>query len=336
MNSDKITIQDIADIADVSIATVSRIINRKDNVKPATKQKVLKAMEQLNFSPKSLFSLSAADSKIILICIPDLNNPFNNPIISGIQKAADNQGYDVLILQARNLYTDSNDYTNILKYASISGILILASVPRPELLSELALRCPVVMCSEYAEDYGISFVSIDDVAAARKAVNYLISTGRKKIGFINGNINFKYSRHREKGYLDALNAAGLETIPAWLSHLSIIDYQLGFSSAYHMLSLPNRPDAIFACSDLIAAGVINAAHQLNLNVPYDVSVIGFDNIELTTMITPTITTIEQPSFQIGYQSCELLIEKISNPQTEIKQILLDTELIVRNSTVLSI
>lgn len=336
MNSDKVTIREIADMANVSIATVSRIINHKDNVKPATKKKVIKAMEELHFLPKSLPPLSNADSKIILICIPDLNNPFNNPIISGIQKAADTQGYDVLILQARNLYTDSNDYTNILKNASISGILILASVPQPELLSELALRCPVVMCSEYAEDYGVSYVSIDDVAASRKAVNYLISTGRKKIGFINGNMNFKYSRHREKGYMEALNAAALEVNPAWIAHLSAIDYQLGLSSAYHMLSLPNRPDAIFACSDLLAAGVINAARQLNLNVPHDVSVVGFDNIELTTMITPTITTIEQPCFQIGYQSCELLIEKINNPQTEIKQIMLDTELIVRDSTVLSI
>lgn len=336
MSSEKITIQEIADMAEVSIATVSRIINHKDNVKPSTKQKVLKAMEQLNFLPKSLTPLSCADSKIILICIPDLNNPFNNPIISGIQKAANTQGYDVLLLQARNFYTDSNDYTNILKNASIAGILILASVPNPELLNELALRCPVVMCSEYAEDYGISYVSIDDIAAARKAVNYLISTGRKKIGFINGNMNFKYSRHREKGYLESLRAAGLEVNPAWIAHLSAIDYQLALSNAYHMLSLPNRPDAIFACSDLLAVGAINAAKQLKLDVPHDVSVVGFDNIELTTMITPSITTIEQPCFQIGYQSCELLIEKINNPNAEVKQIMLDTELIVRDSTVLSI
>ena len=98
----------------------------------------------------------------------------------------------------------------------------------------------------------------------------------------------------------------------------------------------NRPDAIFACSDLLAVGAINAAKQLKLDVPHDVSVVGFDNIELTTMITPTITTIEQPCFQIGYQSCELLIEKITNPKAEVKQIILDTELIVRDSTVLCI
>ncbi|WMC91124.1 LacI family DNA-binding transcriptional regulator [Kineothrix sp. MB12-C1] len=334
MNDSKITIEEIARRADVSIATVSRIINHKDNVKPATRQRVLEVMEALKFSPQRPSTLSDSNSKVILMCIPGFDNPFNSPVIDGVQKSAHSQGYDVLILQSRDFYTDSSDYTNILKNNSIAGILILASVPHSELLDELTFRCPVVMCSEYTENYGVSYVSIDDVAAAKKAVNYLISTGRKKIGFMNCNMHFKYARHREKGYLAALKEANAEINPAWTTHLSTINYSQAFSNALHILSLTDRPDAIFACSDVFAVSAINAAKQLGLRVPEDVSVVGFDNIELSTMSRPTITTIEQPCFQLGYQSCELLIEKIKNPNMEDKQIILDTELIVRESTTL--
>lgn len=335
MPSTKMTIEAIAKQSQVSIATVSRIINNKDNVKPETRQKVLKVMEDLKFLPSQPSALSDSGSKVILMCIPEFHNPFNSLVIDGVQNAAHAQGYDILILQSHGYYTDKEDYTNILKSNSIAGILILAAVPHAELLEELSFRCPVVMCSEYPENYGVSYVSIDDVASAKKAVNYLISTGRHKIGFINANKQFKYARHREKGYMEAMHEANLEINPSWITHISSINYRMALSNALHILKLPERPDAFFTCSDVFAISAINAAKQLNLKVPTDVSVIGFDNIELSIMSDPPVTTIEQPSLQLGYQACELLIEKINNPESAVKQIILDTELIVRNSTVLA-
>lgn len=332
MSNSKITIKEIAENANVSIATVSRIINHKDTVKPETRQRVLDIMEKMQFHPKSPSTINDATSKVILMCVPDFNNPFNSPVIDGVQKAAHDHGYDVLLLQSKDFYTDSSHYLNILKNNSLAGILILSSAPHNHLLEELSFRCPVVMCSEYAEDYGISYVSIDDVAAAKKAVNYLISTGCKKIGMLNCNMKFKYARHREKGYLAALKEANMEINPDWVTHVSSINYNLAFSKAKYILSLPNRPDAFFTCSDVFAVSAIRAAKELGLRVPEDVSVVGFDNIELSIMSDPPITTIEQPSFDIGLQACELLIEKINNPQVADRQIILNTELIVRKST----
>ncbi len=336
MKSRKTTLQQIADAANVSIATVSRVLNNKDKVNPRTRDRILKTMEELDFQPRSSSMISDTTSRIILLCVPEFNNPFNAPVIEGIQNSAHTHGYDVLILQSRDYYTDTSDYTNILRSTPIAGIIILASVPNAELLSNLLTRFPVVMCSEHVEGNCTPYVSIDNRAAARKAVNYLISIGCRRIGLVNSNLSFHYAREREQGYLEALEASNLTVNPSWIAHISTVDYSLAISNALYILGQPNRPDAIFAVSDLYAISVIKAASKLGIRVPEDLSVIGFDNIDLATMATPAITTIDQPAFQIGFQSCELLMEKIENPSIEEKHILLETELVVRESTALPV
>lgn len=329
---EKVTMEEIARRANVSIATVSRIINHKDTVKPQTKERVLNVMEELGFRPRTIPVLSDISSSIILMCVPDFSNPFNGPVIDGVQKAAFDNGYDVLLLQSKDFYKSSDDYIKLIQNHSIAGMLILSPAPNSDLMEKLRFRCPIVMCSEYAEDYGISYVSIDDVAASKKAVNYLISTGCKKIAFLNCNMQFKYARHREKGYMQALEEASLKINPLWISHVPYINYQLAFSNAKHMLSLEDRPDAIFACSDVFAVAAVQAAKEAGLRVPEDISVVGFDNIDLSVMSDPQITTISQPCYHLGFQACGLLLEKIRNANTPDRQIILDTELIVRNST----
>ncbi len=329
---EKITMEEIAQRANVSIATISRIINNKDTVKTQTKERVLRVMEEMGVHPKAASVLSDMSSNMILMCVPDFSNPFNSPVIDGVQKAAYNSGYDVLLLQSKDFYKSSEDYLKLIQNHSIAGMLILSPAPGSDLMDQLRFRCPIVMCSEYAEDYGISYVSIDDVLASEKAVNYLISTGCRKIAFLNCSLQFKYARHREKGYLKAVKAAGLEQNPSWISHVPYINYQLAFSNAKHILSLENRPDGVFACSDVFAVAAVQAAKELGLRVPEDVSVVGFDNIDLSVMSDPQITTISQPSYNLGFQACGLLLEKIKNADTPDRQIILDTELIVRGST----
>lgn len=334
MKRKRITIEELAQKADVSIATVSRVINNKGNVKKATRDHVIEVMQEYDFQPPNMHSLSDPNSKILLTCVPDFCNPFYNPVIDGIQKAAHENDYDVLLLQSRDYYTETSDFTNILKEKAIAGILILSSVPTAALLNELSFKCPVVMCCEYPEDNSASYVSINDVAATITAINYLVSTGCKKIGLMNSSLKFKYARHREKGFSLALKEHGLEINEAWVSHISSINYNFAYSSALHMLQLPDRPDAIFACSDVYGIAIVNAAKTLGLRIPEDLSVIGFDNTEISLMSDPPLTTIDQPKMQLGYQSCELLIDKIKYPHAIDKQIVLNTELVIRGSTLL--
>lgn len=329
---ERVTMEQIAQKADVSIATVSRIINNTGSVKPKTKQKVLDVMQELSFHPKTTPVLNDVSSRVILMFVPDFSNPFNALVIDGVQKAAYTNGYEVLLLQSKDFYKSSNDYINLIHSYSIAGILILSPSPSQDLIEQLRFRCPIVMCSEYAEDYGVSYVSINDIESAKKAVNYLISTECKKIAYLNCNLQFKYARHREKGYLQALADAGLESDPSWISHIPYINYQLALSNAKHILSLDNRPDSIFACSDVFAIAAIQAAKEVGLRVPDDISIIGFDNIDLSVMSDPQLTTISQPCYNIGFQACDLLIEKIQNTNLPDRQIVLDTELIVRGST----
>ena len=336
MSDKKTTIEEIAKLANVSIATVSRVFNNKGNVSQPTKEKILSIAKELNFTPKTTNSISNPESRVILVCVPEFNNPFNSPVIDGIQKSARSHGYDVLFLQSRDYYSSASDYINVIKNYSPAGIIILAAVIHPEFLTKLAYKCPVVMCSEYAENYDIPYVSIDDVSAAKKATNYLISTGKKKIGMINSNSNFKYSRHREKGYVQALTEAGLEYNPNWVCHISTVNYKMALSNILYLLEQPNRPDALFTSSDVFAIAATNAAQQLKINVPNELSIIGFDDTYLAVMANPPLTTIRQPCFQLGYQPSELLVEKIFFPDAKNKQIILDTELIVRDSTSLPI
>ncbi|MBS6952668.1 MAG: LacI family DNA-binding transcriptional regulator [Enterocloster asparagiformis] len=330
--SNRVTIKEVASKAGVSIATVSRIINHKDTVTSDTRQRVLDTMEQLNFVPKTISPITNSSNKIILMCVPDFDNPFNAQIIRGVQKAAHFHKYDVLFLQADDFYTSAGDYINIVKNNDIAGILMLSPIPSSKLIEELNSRCPLVMCSEYHEESSTSFVSVDDTTAVKNAINYLISTGCRKIGLINSFCNNRYARHRERGFTEALSEAGLPINQDWIAHISSISYQSALSQATYILSKEDRPDAFFAVSDVYAVAVVNAAKKMGLKVPEDVSVIGFDNVEISIMSDPQLTTIEQPCYQIGYQSCELLVEKINNPDSPDKRILLDTELIVRQST----
>jgi DNA-binding LacI/PurR family transcriptional regulator len=328
---EKKTIKEIASMAGVSIATVSRVMNHKTTVKEDTRRKVLEVMEKIGFNPSSVL-VTDYTSRAILLCVPHFSNPFDSLVISGIHQSAYRNNYRVFILQSKEMYLTLEDYEAVLKNHSFAGIILLTSVTDTNLLELLAMSCPVIMCSEYCDINGISFVSIDDIRAARKATDYLIFCGCKKIALLNSSLQFHFARHREIGYFEALDKAGLEKNDAWIAHLSSINYSLAYSYASHLLSLPNRPDAVFAVSDVYAVAVIHATKKQGLRVPEDVSVIGFDNIELSSMTDPTITTIEQPGNQIGYQACELLIEKIRNPTVAKKRLILDTELIVREST----
>lgn len=326
----KVTITDIAQKAGVSIATVSRILNNKGVVSAATQKRVLQVMEELQYD-NSLVQ-DYASTNVILVFIPDFVNPFYARIIDGIQQTAHENNYEIYLMQTKDIYSNFNSFCSLVKNGNFRGVLWLSTIPPVELLSMIGHICPMVMCCEYPENYNISYVSIDDISSAYKAVNYLVSTGCRRIGLINCSLKYKYAKHRREGYLKALDNANLEFCPEWTVGLPYINYSLAYSSILQVLNSAQLPDAFFACSDVFAAAAINAAHHCGLRVPEDLSVIGFDNVETSRITSPTLTTISQPTFQLGQQSCAMLLEKINNPYISSRQLLLDTELIIRGST----
>lgn len=335
MNKRNPTIADVAEQAGVSTATVSRVINDKDQVSASTKEVVLKAIETLDFKIKTNDDLYDQNSKTILVFVTELKNPFFVPVIDGIQNSSFKHGYDLLILQTKELYKDFPDYESVLKSQRFAGVIFLSSVTSKQLeiiTQKLTYRLPIVLCSEYIEDADIPYVCIDDINSMRTATKYALSIGRKKIAFLNSSKQQSYSRRREKGLRDVMEEHNIPVNENYIIHLPSVSYNLAYSNAIFLLGMEDRPNIILCVSDVFAVAAINAARKLGLNVPDDVAVIGFDNIDLSTMVSPTLTTIDQPTYLLGYQASELLLEKIDNPNSPNKKLYLETELIVREST----
>lgn len=327
-----ITIKDIAREANVSIATVSRVLNNTGQVKSQTKKAVLEAAEKLGYNQKNITNAIEQSSNTVLMLIPDFVNPFTSTIIEGVLDSMNLHKYKVLFVSTKNFNDTFDDYFNFCNNLSLAGIISLASVPNPEIIEGLGRSYPMVMCSEYPENSSLSFVSIDDKKASRIATEYLISLGRKKIALINGSTKTKYARHRQKGFLKTMKEHNLKVPNSWILNLSHIDYSLAFTNIKSMLKNKERPNAIFAVSDIYAVAAVNAAKSLGIKVPEEISIVGFDNESVSIMSAPSITTIMQPSYNIGFQSSELLFEMIENKVLEQKTVIFETELIVREST----
>lgn len=334
MNKCKIRIQDIARTAGVSNATVSRVLHNQQIVNAQTYRKVVDAMNALGYSHTlSISSGSAKESSpdLILLSLPTISNPFYNEIAIGAQDAARRFGYRILISNAPLDANGMNDLTSLINRNRVVGIITLNSMPSAA-LERLCAITHVVQCCEFCEGYDVPYVSIDDYQATRSALTHLLSHGRKDIAFVNGPLGYKYARHRQNSYVDFMREHHLPIREDRIIQLSSVDFSIAVASITQLLSQPNPPDAIFAISDVFASAAIKVAKKLGIRVPQDLMVIGFDNIDISSMCDPTITTVNQPKSQIGYMACELLVEKISNPEAQTKQILLDTELIVREST----
>ena len=322
------TIKQIAEKANVSIATVSRALNNSGPVNRATRAKIWAAMDELEYK---VHSKAKTSPKTIIVSFPDLCNPFNNDLIRGISTAALQSGYKVVYYVMENYYSEAS-YGFFLNSYFYDGLLLVHNVPDKNILAQLVQHTAVMMCSEHINDNIVSYVAIDDFAAAQKAMEYLIRIGRKKIALVNSSLSNNYAIHRERAYRATLAAAGLPINEHWILNLPGISFELATSAVSDILKRKDPPDAFFCVSDVYAAATIKAAKMRGLSVPNDLAVVGFDDVDIATMTTPSITTVHQLKFQIGYQACSLLIELIEHTSTKTRQIILDTDLIVRSST----
>ena len=329
---DKTTIADVAKAAGVSIATVSRAMNHRHLVKPQTAEKVFAAMQALGYELPEFTENLVNDGGLIIVNAPSLDSPFYSEIMKGATTSASRHGYHLLIHEGPIDDTTFNSLTSLLKARQVSGLITLNYIP-PALLGKLAAAVPLVQCCEYNEDFeNIPFVSTDDLKSTKMVMDHIFSTGRRQIAFLSGPLNYKYTRQRKKEYLRSLENVGIEPNPNWIVHLPMINFDIAFSAATQLLRSANPPDAIFTVSDLCAAAVIKAAHQLELNVPDDLVVTGFDNVDISVMTSASITTVNLPRFQLGFIACDFLVELIGNPQAASQGMLLPTELISREST----
>lgn len=323
---------DIAKKANVSPATVSRVINHRNLVKPETIEIVEKAMAELGYTPRHPASVPTRERGIILANCPQGENPFYSDVISGIMSSASSHGYQVL-LNYDTLDTGSiTDFIQLIRRIHAEGVILLNRLSE-RLLDALAQEVPFIQCCEYNEDANYPYVCIDDYAAAQSAIHFLIGAGRNRIAFLNGPRRYHYSHDRLDGFRDAMAQASLFVPANWIVNVPKIDYDMAYTVVSQLFVPEIKPNAIFASSDILAAAAINAAQKHHIHVPEDIMVVGFDNIFICQIMHPTITTISQPREQMGFTAAELLIEQIRNPKMSPRSTRLSTELIIRESAV---
>jgi LacI family repressor for deo operon, udp, cdd, tsx, nupC, and nupG len=326
-------IQEVAKRAGVSVATVSRVLNNNPYVKEDTREKVAKVIKELNYSPNlSGRILRRNETKIILVLLNTISNPFFSKAVTGIRHVADKMGYLLMICNTDSDPKKEIEFLNLLKFKQADGAIIITQETDVKKLEEIGASYPIVQCFEYHDSDSLSYVSIDNEKAAYEAVSYLISIGHKRIGFVGCNAPYSSARQREQGYIQALNDAGIE-----LDENLIIRGDYGFKSGYDcagkLLEQAQTPTAIFAISDMQAIGVIKALKNKGIRVPEDISVAGFDNISFSGIYDPGLTTISQPAYKIGSRAMSLLIDRIKEETSKPQHILLKHHLIIRESTI---
>ena len=325
------TIKDVAKASGVSVATVSRVLNKDKRVAPHTRILVEDFIKKLGYHPNLLGrSLRLQQTQMILVVLDSISNNFHVKLIRSIEMESRRHGYNLMLCATHGDRKIEAAYLEMLKNKMADGIIFLSTTQTAEEMQSLGREYPIVQCGEYYEGIGVPIVSIDNEKAACAATEHLIATGRRRIAHITVSNDVISTKARLAGYRTALAAAHLP----FCSEL-VVYAHYGYRSAYQamgqLLALPEPPDAVFAISDRMAAGAIKCAIDQHYNVPQDISVIGFDNTDITTIYNPSISTVSQSENLMGEAAMQILVEHIGGKE-EIPFKLFDFALIPRDST----
>ncbi len=325
-------IQEVAKLANVSVATVSRVLNNNSYVKESTREQVMKAIKALNYSPNmSGRFLRRNETKVILVLLPTISNPFYSKAVAGISHIADKLGYLIMICNTESSLNKEMEYLDLLRYKQADGAIIMSQAMNVEQLEEIGANFPIVQCFEYYQSDSLSFVSVDNEKAAYEAVNYLIGIGHKRIALVGCHPQYTSAAQREDGYKRALRDANIEPDPSLIIRGNY-GFKSGYDCAVKLMEAGDLPTAIFAISDMQAIGVIKALSGKGIKVPGDVSVMGFDNIAFSGIYDPGITTVSQPTHKIGSKAMDILIRQIKGELPNPQHLFLKHGLVVREST----
>jgi LacI family transcriptional regulator, repressor for deo operon, udp, cdd, tsx, nupC, and nupG len=318
----------VAELAGVSVATVSRVLNNSKPVNESTRLRVEAAVDKLGYRANPFGrSLARAKSHLLLVLVPDFSNPFYAQILRGVENTARQRGYKVLVADDTPVLNGTG--MDLSYFQLVDGVISLIHVDeRPDLLSELAAR-PWVACSEFSPRDAVPHVSIDHRQAAADAVQYLLNRGHRRIGLIAAEASYLWAQQRREGYELALRRAGLEIDPGLIRTASDTDYESGGQAAGNLLALTEVPTAVFAMSDTLAIGAIKAIRRAGRRVPEDIAVIGFDNLPLAAVFEPALTTVAQPMRELGEAAAELLLDQLAGGQPESRT--LQHSLVLRDS-----
>jgi len=330
-----VTIKDIARILKISVSTVSRALRDTYDVNQETRDRVVSLATELNYKPNfNATGLAKGSTRNIGIIIPQITNYYFSTVITGIQEEAFRQGFKIVLFVTNDSSAREIEIVESLAISSLDGLLVSTSSNTDEcrhFQEVIDEGLPVVFFDRVPSEIETSKVVQDDYYGAFQATVHLIDNGYTKISHIAGPQGLSFTEKRLLGYLDALKEYNMEIREEWIVHSGFSQVD-GEADCEKLLALKNKPDAIFAVNDRKAIGAMLALKKRNVAIGKEVGVLGFTNDPISTIISPSLSTIAEPAFEIGRRSCELLIKHITKSYFEPEYIVLAGRLIIRESS----
>lgn len=324
--------KDVAALAGVSIATVSHVINDTRYVEDKTKQRVLLAIEKLNYRPSAVArGLVTQQTNTVGVLVSDITNTFFGEVIRGIEEVFLPTSYALMISSTAEILDREAHYLDLLLKQRVDGIIAAAASKHWNILSQVGQsQTPIVFVDRAFEDLQGCFIGTDNKGGVYKGVDYLIAMGHQRIGILSGFDRLSTMRERYKGYVEALNDAHIELNNDWVcpSELSV---EAAYKEMRRLMSLAERPTAVFSNNNLLTLGALLAIKEMSLNCPEDVALVGFDDHPWAEVSNPPLTVIRQPAKEIGKGAANMLLSLIAKEPVEQERIYLPCDLIVRES-----
>jgi LacI family transcriptional regulator len=326
------TIYDVARLAGVSTATVSRALNGTGQIAPATRAAIQAAVDQLGYHPNTVArSLVTKSTQTIAMLLPDITNPFYAALVGGVQQRALENGHTMLLCTTEGDPEREEQYLNLLRAKQVDGVLVDGLVLPSERITRFVRDgLPIVCLDRDIDSTLVPLVQVDNRLGARLATQHLLELGHRRVAHVAGAPELRISEERIEGYREAHNALGIQPYPG-LVQVGAFTEQGGYDATCALLD-GHGFTAVFAANDLSAIGVLGALAEHGRRVPDDVSVVGFDDLRLSRFTTPPLTTVHQPAREIAVRATELLLGLAGGTPVATARHLLEPELVVRSST----
>jgi len=328
------SIRKVSHLAGVSVATVSRAMRHPDRVKEETRKKVFEAIEAVGYRPNMMArNFRAKKAFAIVVLVPNIANPFFSRVIRGIEQVSQQEGYSVLLGDTQGLKERESEYVSLVSSRQADGIIQLSANVQGvlDVLDNTDGPIPLVNACECAANAPCPTIRVDNVGAAKMATEHLIELGHERIGIILGPGDSPLTKDRLKGYKQALKDHDLP----FDKHLAVSgDFSLGSGrrAVAALRAINDPPTAIFCNNDEMAIGAMHRVKKDGFSVPGDISIVGFDDIEFASYVDPLLTTVSQPTEEIGKVAFSVLLDLLEGRTPEQMDYVLPTELIVREST----
>ena len=327
------TIYDVARRADVSPATVSRVVNGRANVDAGLAERVRRAMRDLDYRPNAVArNLRRSRTSFWAVIISDIDNPFFTTMFRGVEDVAQPAGFSVLLCNTDNLPDREEQYVNGTMSEQIAGAIISPTPSSPHVRRLMDAGVPVVVIDRQLPDTPVDTVLVDNEHGAALATQHLIESGYQRIGCITGEADVFTAQRRLAGYRQALSSAGRPYDESLVRYADSLQ-EGGYRAMTSMLTEDPRPDAVFVANNLMTVGAVGSAFDHGLDLPTEFGIVGFDDMPWAKLMRPALTTVAQPSYDVGRAAAELLKLRMADPDRPATTETLHTELRIRKSSI---